>query len=150
MDRRIERFIEEQKNMTLCTSVENIPHCANCFYSYLAGNHWLIFKSDRKTKHITDVLQNTRVAGTIIPDITKTGLIKGIQFSGELYPMTSGEREQAARIYYFRFPFALAMPGDLWAIHLLSIKMTDNSLGFGKKLHWRSSSPKHDGDHILP
>tara|TARA_B100000508_G_scaffold18974_1_gene12660 strand:- start:1065 stop:1169 length:105 start_codon:yes stop_codon:yes gene_type:complete len=31
------------------------------------------------------------------------------------------------------------MSGRIWAIELIGIKMTDNTLGFGKKLIWTKS-----------
>jgi hypothetical protein len=34
---------------------------------------------------------------------------------------------------------ALAMPGHIWTIQLTEIKMTDNTLGFGKKIAWSRS-----------
>jgi len=53
--------------------------------------------------------------------------------SHALAPLT-GEGRKA---YLKRFPFALALKLDLWILHIDYIKMTDNRLGFGKKLEWR-------------
>ena len=38
--------------------------------------------------------------------------------------------------YLKRFPFAILSNTKLWTIRLIGIKMTDNRLGFGKKLYW--------------
>ncbi|MBK8686062.1 MAG: hypothetical protein IPN26_14405 [Bacteroidetes bacterium] len=35
-------------------------------------------------------------------------------------------------IYLAKHPLALAIPGDIWALQVNYIKMTDSTLGFGK------------------
>ncbi len=137
MDKKIQSFIEGQKNLTFCTAVENIPQCASCFYAYLPEGNFIVFKSDEKTIHISNALINDKVAGTIIPDLDKTGTIKGIQFTGNFIVPREDLLEQAKKKYYLKYPFSLVMPGDLWVVELLTIKMTDNTLGFGKKLNWK-------------
>lgn len=136
MDKKIQSFIESQKNLTFCTAADNIPYCASCFYAYEREDNFIVFKSDKKSKHIVNALINDKVAGTIIPDVDKTGTIKGIQFIGKFIVPESVLLEQAKKKYYGKFPFAMVVPGELWAIELLSVKMTDNTLGFGKKLTW--------------
>ncbi len=136
MDKKIQSFMESQKNLTFCTVSDNVPYCASCFYAYMSENNFIVFKSDKKTKHIVNALVNDNVAGTITPDIDKTGTIKGIQFTGKFNSPEGDFLEQAKKIYYGKFPFGRVVPGDLWIIELLSIKMTDNTLGFGKKLAW--------------
>lgn len=148
MDKRIESFIEGQKNFTLCTSNDNIPGCASCFYAFVGNQNFLVFKSSRETLHIVNALKNNKVAGTIIPDISKIGTIKGIQFTGK-FTVPSGELlDKAKKTYYSKYPFALTMAGELWAVELLSIKMTDNTLGFGKKLIWEKQIQKKAQDGI--
>jgi hypothetical protein len=44
--------------------------------------------------------------------------------------------EPIRNTYLKRFPFALAAKLDLWILYIDYIKMTDNLLGFGKKLIW--------------
>ncbi|MDD5509104.1 MAG: hypothetical protein PHD25_12400, partial [Bacteroidales bacterium] len=39
--------------------------------------------------------------------------------------------------YLKRFPYAIATKLDLWVLELEYVKMTDNRLGFGKKIEWR-------------
>ena len=48
----------------------------------------------------------------------------------------AGEGE-SRMAYLKRFPFALAVKPDLWILYIDYIKMTDNRLGFGRKLEWR-------------
>lgn len=142
MDKKIVSFIEGQKNLTLCTSVNNTPHCASCFYAYVSEDNCIVFKSHKNTTHIVNALINDKVAGTIIPDIDKIGTVKGIQFVGKFNVPSGDFAEQVKKKYYGKYPFALAMAGDIWAIELLSVKMTDNTLGFGKKLCWDKTGIK--------
>ena len=137
MDKKIQTFLVQERNLTICTAVDNIPYCANCFYSLIKEDNFLVIKSESSTKHISDALLNDKIAGTIVPDITKTGTIKGIQFTGKFIVPTNELLEKAKKEYYLKYPFSLVIPGDLWVIELLSIKMTDNTLGYGKKLHWQ-------------
>ena len=139
MDKKISTFIKEQKNLTFCTAVNNTPHCVNCFYAFIEESDILVFKSDRTTQHIKNALINHMVAGTIVPDIHQAGTIRGIQFTGNFFVPVNKILDMAKIKYYKKFPFALVMPGDLWAIEITDIKMTDNTLGFGKKIIWTKS-----------
>ncbi|HMU77077.1 MAG TPA: hypothetical protein PKA86_04575 [Bacteroidia bacterium] len=140
MDAQIENFIGSQKNMTLCTSINNTPECANCFYTFMPDGDYLIFKSKKTTGHVSHALVNNKVAGTILPDISKIGSIKGIQFSGVFLEPQEDLLEKAKKIYYSKFPLALGISGELWLIKLTYTKMTDNTLGFGKKLIWENKN----------
>ncbi len=140
MDAQIENFIGSQKNMTLCTSINNTPECANCFYTFMPDGDYLIFKSKKTTGHVSHALVNNKVAGTILPDISKIGSIKGIQFSGVFLEPQEDLLEKAKKIYYSKFPLALGISGELWLIKLTYTKMTDNTLGFGKKLLWENKN----------
>lgn len=139
MDKKIQTFIESQKNMTFCTASDNVPSCASCFYAYVTEGNFIVFKSDEKTKHISNALNNDKVAGTIIPDLDQIGTIRGIQFTGNFIVPTGDLLELAKKKYYSKFPFAVVIDGDMWALELISIKMTDNTLGFGKKLNWEKT-----------
>ena len=77
-------------------------------------------------------MQNPNVAGTIQPDKLNPLAIKGLQFTGVM----TENAEHASAHYYKKYPFALAMPGVVWAIQLDYTKMTDNTLSFGKKIIW--------------
>ncbi len=136
MDVRIETFIEKQKNLTFCTCENNIPYCANCFYAFMSDEKMLIFKSDPETKHIMQAKKNNTIAGTILPDLDKTGTVKGIQFVGNFITPVHNLLDKARKTYYKKFPFALAIAGEIWVVELATIKMTDNTLGIGKKVTW--------------
>ena len=93
--------------------------------------------SDAETLHIQQVLKNSTVAGGIAPDKLVFTQIKGIQFTGKCTPASGDLKSTAMRMYYLKYPIAVGMKGNFYAIELESIKMTDNTLGFGTKLNWR-------------
>ena len=55
-------------------------------------------------------------------------------------PYTSNEfyafDAELKKLYIKTFSFAIFMDLDLWMVEMDSYKFTDNTLGFGKKLHW--------------
>jgi uncharacterized protein len=97
----------------------------------------LYFKSGSSAHHSQILLQNPVVAGTIQADKLNTLAIKGIQFNGRILHPKNELCSQADSVYHKRFPFALAMAGEIWTLQPEVIKMTDNTLSFGKKLHWQ-------------
>ena len=138
-DKRIVDFINEHHVLTLATSVENSPWCANCFYTYLEDENCFVFTSDVETRHVQDVLANSNVAGSVVLETNTVGKIQGIQFAGK---MGKPEKELASKVkkaYLKKFPFAVLMKTTLWVVHPVILKMTDNRLGFGKKLIWEES-----------
>ena len=122
--------------MTLATCRDNRSWCCQCFYVYVENLCGLVFTSDTATRHIAEALQQPYVAGSIVLETSVVGKIQGIQFEGKLLE-ADGELLREIKIAYMkRFPFALMMDTKLWFLELHTIKMTDNRLGFGKKLHW--------------
>ena len=141
LDARIIDFIKEHHVLTLATSNNNQPYCANCFYVYMPDENMLVFTSDLDTKHIKDSLQQNYVAGSIVLETSVVGKIQGIQFNGYLTePKDDSLKKKVKSAYLKRFPFAVLMKSTLWALELTFIKMTDNRLGFGKKLRWEVKS----------
>ena len=139
MELRISNYIKENKVFTIATSKDNIPYCANCFYVFDELNNILVFLSDNKTNHIHEALANKEVAGTICAGVTTVAKIKGIQFTGEFIKPTEEQQKYFYSRYYNKFPFAKAKSSAVWGVELKWIKMTDNTLGFGKKLVWKRS-----------
>ena len=78
-----------------------------------------------------------RVAGTIAQETKVVGKIQGVQFTGEIFFV---EDEAQRALYLKRFPYARSMNPTLWKIELAGMKMTANTLGFGKKLIWNRES----------
>ena len=136
MDKKILNYIKKNKVLTMATSVNHQPYCAICFYVFDEQTNTLIFLSDNTTKHITDAITNKKVAGTITTEVVTVAKIQGIQFTGEFVNPTKEQEIHFYDKYYSKFPFAKAKPSPIWGIELFSIKMTDNTLGFGKKLMW--------------
>ena len=135
-EKRIVDFIKEHHVLTLATSADGKPWCANCFYIYLEQENCFVFTSDNKTKHVKDVLENRNVAGSVVLETNTVGKIRGIQFQGTMEIPEKDLSSKAKKSYLKRFPYAVLMKTTLWVLHLDYIKMTDNRLGFGKKLIW--------------
>lgn len=137
IDRRIIKFLRRHHVLTIATINGNEPWCASCFYVYLEKENALVFTSDLKTRHAQEFVKNTEVAGNIYLETRIIGKIRGIQFRGSISE-PAGELADIARSAYIRrFPVAMLMDTHLWVLKLSLIKMTDNRLGFGKKLIWQ-------------
>jgi uncharacterized protein len=139
IDNRIIEFIHKHHVLTLATSCNNEPYCANCFYVYLEDENCLVFTSDKETRHVNDMLSNKCIAGSIVLETNLIGKIQGIQFRGTVQQANGELLKKANKAYLKRFPMAMLMKTMLWTIDLTFIKMTDNRLGFGKKLIWKNS-----------
>lgn len=135
-EKRIVDFIRQHHVLTLATVVENDPWCSNCFYTYLEAENCFVFTSDDNTKHAQDALRNTNVAGSVVLETNVVGKIRGIQFRGTMERPDEELHKQAKKAYLKKFPYAALMKTSLWVLHPIYIKMTDNRLGFGKKLIW--------------
>ncbi len=139
MEKRITDFIKKHHVLTLATTCEGSPWVANCFYAYMEESNLLVFTSDRTTKHIKDLEQGNTVAASIVLETSVVGKIQGIQLRGKLTE-PSPEMQKSARLAYLkRFPFAALMETTLWVLEPEYVKMTDNRLGFGKKLIWEKA-----------
>jgi uncharacterized protein len=137
MKERIDAFIRKQTVLSLCSvDGENEPYCFSCFYSFNSKDFLLHFKSSLTAYHSQLLLKNAQVAGTILPDKLNKLAIKGIQLSGYVLPFSNPLAVNAASEYHKKFPFALAIPGEVWTIQIDKIKMTDNTIGFAKKITW--------------
>jgi uncharacterized protein len=137
-DRRIIKFLGKHHVMTIATSNGSEPWCASCFYVYLEKENALVFTSDLKTRHGQEFMKNPEVAGNIYLETRIIGKIRGIQFRGTISEPEGELAEIARRAYIKRFPIAMLMDTHLWVVKLTLIKMTDNRLGFGKKLIWQA------------
>ncbi len=136
-EKRIVDFIKKHHVLTLATKSENELWCANCFYAYLEEENSLVFTSDISTRHINEAIINPVVAGSIVLETSVVGKIQGIQFQGILSKPENKNLEKVKKRYLHRFPIATLMDTTLWSLELTLIKMTDNRLGFGKKLIWK-------------
>jgi uncharacterized protein YhbP (UPF0306 family) len=136
VDRRVVKFLRKHHVLTIATSVENEPWCANCFYVYLEEENAFVFTTDRDTRHGKEFLKNPFVAGSVVLETLVVGRIRGIQFQGTISEPEGEMLSKAKWAYIKKFPPAVLMNTHLWVVSLSLIKMTDNRLGFGKKLIW--------------
>lgn len=141
IEKRVLTFIGEHHIFTLAVSCNNRPWCATCYYVYLEDLNLFVFTSDHDTKHIRDVVEsgNYYASGAIALETRMTGKIRGIQFAGLMRELAGNELKTAKKAYLHAFPVARLAKLHLWGLQPEIIKMTDNRLGFGKKLIWRSN-----------
>ena len=142
VDIRIIKFFRKHHVLTIATTVENEPWCANCFYVYLEEENTLVFTTDADTRHGKEFVKNPLVAGSVVLETMIIGKIRGIQFQGMISEPEGDMISKAKWSYLKKFPPAALMNTHLWVVKLTHIKMTDNRLGFGKKLIWNT---KHLG-----
>ncbi len=131
-------FILEQTCASVCCiDQDNKPYCFSCFYALNEEEMVLYFKSSKDAHHSGLLMNNSSVAGTILPDKLKTVLVQGIQFEGEILNEDDPLMKHASSVYHRKHPMALAIPGHTWGIRIDHIKMTDSSKGFGFKINWQ-------------
>jgi len=136
IEERIRKFFRRHHVLTIATSTDAGPWCANCFYVYLEEENALVFTSDPETRHGKEFLANKLVAGSVVLETRIIGMISGIQFRGIVSEPEGDLAATARKAYLRRFPVAMLMDTHLWVVRLTYIKMTDNRLGFGKKIIW--------------
>lgn len=141
VDKRIIRFLQKHHVFTLATSAGNEPYVCTCFYVYLQEENLLVFTSDYNTRHVRELENQPRVAGAVALETMVIGRIQGIQLTGVCSLLKGAVLNAALAAYHKRFPVSLLMETTLWGLSPDYIKMTHNSLGFGKKLVWES--PKY-------
>ncbi|MFW6249085.1 MAG: pyridoxamine 5'-phosphate oxidase family protein [Bacteroidota bacterium] len=140
VDDRIVRFIDKHHVLNLATCKNSIPYCANCFYVYLREENMFVFSSDMDTRHAQEAIQNNIVAGSVVLETKKPGLIQGLQIQGRMERINEENKKKARKAYFKRFPYAQVMDVELWTLHVGFFKLTDNRLGFGKKIIWQDES----------
>jgi uncharacterized protein len=138
MNESIIKFIEKQTVATICcVDEQSEPYCFSCFYAINSEKGLLYFKSSSTAHHSFLLEKKAVIAGTILPDRLRPLLVQGIQFQGEIVSSDDPLCNGASMTYLKKFPFALAMPGEVYTLQLTHIKMTDSSKGFGKKILWQ-------------
>lgn len=133
IDSPIEKFIAKHHVLTLATATnDGVPYCCNAFFAYAKGEGAFIFTSDRATNHGQMMLQNSRVAASVVLETRVVGRVQGLQITGRVMAAT----EEDKKLYLKRFPYAVVADLTLWRLEADMLKLTDNTLGFGKKLIW--------------
>ncbi|CBG91372.1 YhbP family protein [Citrobacter rodentium] len=136
----ISRWLAKQHVVTWCVQHEGELWCANAFYIFDARKVAFYLLTEEKTRHAQMSGAQARVAGTVNGQPKTVALIRGVQFKGEIRRLEGEESDAARSAYHRRFPVARALSAPVWEIRLDEIKFTDNTLGFGKKLHWLRQS----------
>jgi len=139
-DPKITSFLKKHHVLTLATVAGDQPWVANCFYAFVEEQMAFVFTSGYETRHVQEAALNPKVAGNVVLETSIIGKIQGIQFSGTLVKAEGDALAKASSAYLKRFPFAALMDTTLWILAIDYLKMTDNRLGFGKKLLWERSA----------
>ena len=135
LDPRFGKFIAKHHVLTLATlSDDGEPYVANCFYAYDSKRNYFVFTSDDTTRHGGDMARNNHVAMSIVLETRIVGRVQGLQIRG----IAQRGDDEARKRYIKRFPYAAVAPLTLWMVRPTYLKLTDNTLGFGKKLIWQS------------
>lgn len=129
-------FIKEHHVLTLATSQENKAWCCNCFYVFDNDKMHFLFTSDEDTIHINHINRNPIVACSVVLETKMIGQIRGAQITGTVSRVNKDDYLKQKLRYLKRFPYAVLKATPLWILKIETIKMTDNRLGFGKKLYW--------------
>ena len=136
IDQKFIDFIKRHHVLTLATSAGSQPYCCNCFYAYDENRNIFIVKTNEGTRHTQEIIQNPRVALSIVLETEEIGKIQGLQITGEAVFYDGDSLHEATKTYLKRFPYAVLKPGETLAIEPDYMKLTDNRFGFGKKLIW--------------
>lgn len=133
--KKIASFLAKHHVMTLATSDGLELSACSLFYAFDETKLSFVVASSDDTTHIKNIFKNHKVAGTVVLETKTVGTIKGVQFRGEFLELHD---EDLKRLYFKNFPYALAMSPKLWQIKVDYFKLTDNTLGFGKKIIWQA------------
>ncbi|MGY6027714.1 YhbP family protein [Phytobacter sp. AG2a] len=136
----INRWLMKQHVVSWCVASRGELWCANAFYIYDPQQVAFYILSDDHTRHSQMTGLQASVAGTVNGQPKTVALIRGVQFTGEIRRMEEEESAGPRAQYNRRFPVARMLSAPMWEIRLTEIKFTDNTLGFGKKLHWLRES----------
>jgi uncharacterized protein YhbP (UPF0306 family) len=94
-----------------------------------------IFTSSEGTHHAQMMMQNDRVAASVVLETRTVGKVQGLQITGRIKRAIEGDKMR----YIKEFPYAAVADLELWRLEADFMKLTDNTLGFGKKLIWQRS-----------
>jgi len=134
---KITTFITQHHVMSLATSDKEELSVCSLFYVYNEVRNSFVVASSDETTHVQHIQKNFNIAGNILLETHTVGKIQGLQFRGEFVPL---EDKTLQKEYFKAFPYALALSPKLWQIKVNYFKLTDNRLGFGKKIIWQEPS----------
>ncbi|EPK7359086.1 YhbP family protein [Kluyvera intermedia] len=132
----ISRWLAKQHVVSWCVAREGELWCANAFYVYDPQRVAFYLLSEETTRHGQMTGKQAPVAGTVNGQPKTVALIRGVQFKGEIRLLEGDEAAEKRALYVRRFQVARVLSAPVWELRLDELKFTDNTLGFGKKLHW--------------
>ena len=138
IDQKFIDFIKEHHVLTLATMEREQPYTSNAFYVYLEEENMFVFTSDKKTRHGGEMLSNPKVAANIVLETKQVGKIQGLQITGVVQELSGELLSKAKKRYLKKYPYAVLKLETLWGLKVNFFKLTDNRLGFGKKLIWKA------------
>lgn len=92
-----------------------------------------VVASAEDTTHIKHIKNNPNIAANILLETSTVGKIQGLQLRGKFKELQDSALK---KLYFKTFPYAIVMNPKLWQIEVDYFKLTDNRLGFGKKIIW--------------
>ena len=131
---KIDSFLAKHHLMSLATASEDELSVCSLFYVFDKEKLSFVVASSDDTTHIQNILKTPSVAGSVALETKTVGKIQGVQFRGEFSFLKDDDLK---KLYFKSFPYAIAMNPKLWSIKINYFKMTDNNLGFGKKIIWQ-------------
>lgn len=131
--KKINLFLSKHHVMNLATSIGDELSVCGLFYAFSVDKLSFVVASSDDTTHIKHINKNSKIAGSIVLETKEVGKIQGVQFRGNFFPL---QNSSLKKLYFKAFPYAIVIKPTLWQIKVDYFKMTDNRLGFGKKLIW--------------
>ena len=108
-----------------------------CGHSYGGAGSVFIIKTDAEnTRHMKEIAQNHNVAASIVLETKEVGKLQGLQICAKAVVPTDDYLSNAKKTYLLKYPYAIAVPGTYVVLEPYFYKLTDNRLGFGKKIVW--------------
>lgn len=132
----VTRWLAKQHVVTWCVHHDGELWCANAFYLFDAQKmvFYVLTEENAPCADVRAARADCRHGKWSAQTVA---LIRGVQFKGEIRRLEGQESEAARNAYNRRFPVARMLPAPVWEIRLDEVKFTDNTLGFGKKMHWQ-------------
>jgi len=138
-DKKIYNFIDEHHVLSLATSSNEQAYMANCFFIFNKDNNEFIFTSSIETRHGREMIKNQKVAASIVLETKKIGKIQGLQITGTAHKLEGELEKKAKKQYLLKYPYAILKTETMWSLNVDFFKLTDNRLGFGKKIIWNKA-----------
>lgn len=132
---KIVLFLKQHHVLSLATSDGVELSVCNLFYSFNEKDVVFIVASNQDTLHMQHIAKKNEVAGTVVLETKSVGKIQGVQFQGDFVALADNDRLREH--YFLDFSYSKVLKPSLYKIVIKSFKMTDNRLGFGKKIIWK-------------